>query len=154
MKREQICYTIWLNFRICTPCWNFVPGICHGCWPCPDWPSLVHPMAVDGVEGDRDGWSSQWISLPLEPIKFPATVWRVSKLESANVLHLWQGSCICSFNRLCLSELWIFSHEQLWLPWLPSSCALHQVRELRLYICLHGLVSIDVWHCYVEYASS
>lgn len=80
-KSVQICHTLWVNFWICPSCWNFVPGICHGCWSCSYRSSFVHPMAVDGAEGIGDSWSSQWLSLPMEPVKFPATVWRVSKLE-------------------------------------------------------------------------
>ena len=88
---EQICYTIWLNLGIRTPSWNFVSRVCHDCWSCPDRTSLVHPMAVDGVEGVRDGWSSQWISLPMEPIEFPATLWRVSRLGCPLVLENGRG---------------------------------------------------------------
>ena len=80
-KSLQVCHTLWFNFWICPPSWNFVPGIRHSCWSCSYWPSSVHPVAVDGVEGIGDSWSSQRLSLPMEPIKFPATVWRVSKLD-------------------------------------------------------------------------
>ena len=81
IKSVQICHTLWVNFWICPPCWNFVLGIRHGYWSCSYWPSFVHPMALDGVEGIGDSWSSQRLPLPMEPIKFPSTVWRVSKLE-------------------------------------------------------------------------
>jgi hypothetical protein len=88
----QICYTIRLNFGICAPSRNFVSRIRHNCWSCPDWPSLVHPMAVDGVEGVRDSWSSQWIPFPMEPIEFPATVWRVSRLECIPMVYGFYSS--------------------------------------------------------------
>jgi len=74
----QICYTLWVNFWIRPPCWDFVPGIRHSCWSCSYWPSFVDPVALGGVEGIGDSWSSQRLPLPMEPLKFPATVWRVS----------------------------------------------------------------------------
>jgi len=79
-KSVQICHTLWVNFWIRPPCWDFVPGIRHSCWSCSYWPSFVDPVALGGVEGIGDSWSSQRLPLPMEPLKFPATVWRVSKL--------------------------------------------------------------------------
>ena len=91
-KSLQVCHTLWFNFWICPPSWNFVPGIRHSCWSCSYWPSSVHLVAVDGVEGIGDSWSSQRLSLPMEPIKFPATVWRVSKLDHCFPFPLLKGT--------------------------------------------------------------
>jgi hypothetical protein len=67
--------------------------------------SSVHPVAVDAAEGIRDSWSSQRPSLPMEPIKFPAAVWRVSKLEHCSPLAPKRGIV---FVYLKLNVCWTF----------------------------------------------
>lgn len=74
----QICYTIWTDFWVCPSCWNLIPRLCHNCGSSSNRPSPIYTVVMDGIESLGDGWGSQWIPFPMEPIKLLPFIWRVS----------------------------------------------------------------------------
>jgi hypothetical protein len=74
---RQVCDTIWIDLRVCTPSWDSVSWVCYHLWTSHNWPSLVHPVDLDECAGAGDCWSSLWLWLPMEPVKTPSYLWRV-----------------------------------------------------------------------------
>lgn len=77
MYFHQVCNTLWIDFRICSSCWNSVPGIRYYCWSYDHWASSDNSLVVDDGESPWDGWGSLWLPFPMEPLKLLAVIWGV-----------------------------------------------------------------------------
>ncbi len=91
---HQVCDTIWIDLRVCTPAWDSVSWVCYHLWTSHNWPSLVHPVDLDECAGAGDCWSSLWLWLPMEPVKTLSYLWRVQNFcllpTSKNLLLIFR----------------------------------------------------------------
>lgn len=116
MDNIQVCYSVRVDFWICSSCWNIIPWLCHHHWSGHYGTSSIHTVVVDDSKSIGDCWGAQWVPLSLESFKLSSSIWRVSLAPFV----CGCGKCVCCtiswylfgcFNR---AEFHDFHHRVLY----------------------------------------
>lgn len=86
----QVRYSIWIDFWICTPCWDTFSWFCYHTWSCYYWASFVYFVVMDVSTSFGDSRGTLWLPFSLEPVKFVSVLWRVSWYALSRWSHIWK----------------------------------------------------------------
>lgn len=116
----QVCYSIWTDFWICSPCWNPVSRLRHDNWSCNYWTSFDNTLVMDDAASSRDSWGTLWLSFSMEPLKFLAFIWRVSNIFFLflDKFHFFFSFSMASWKNLlffiCSADFHDYHHRLLY----------------------------------------
>lgn len=86
----QVCYSIWVDFWICSPCWDTFSWFCYHIWSCYYWASFVYFVVMDVITSLGDSRGTLWLPFSLEPVKFVSVLWRVSWYALSRWSCIWK----------------------------------------------------------------